>query len=540
MRFGGVLSAGLMAAVLGGSSALAEMDINGPAEVPPPSYSGRQYVDSAGCVFVRAGYGGAVSWVPRVGRDKRQLCGYQPTFQKGERVLDVANSAPMTPAPAAVPEKPAAPPVAVAAAPAKPAPAPVAVAAPVAAAAATRPVSPFAPTPGVGRPMATIALTTTPPQIGRAAPPPAVAPAPVQAAAAAPVEPVKAAPGGYVSPYVDPAYVGGARAAATAAPATPVRYHNATALPAAPVAAAAAPVTIVATEAVPVGATSCPAGTASAQRYQLSDGRRVVRCGPQTTNPAAFINNAAVPGLVVAPSAGSYVSPYVDPRYAGQANAPLFGGTGYGASAYAAPTAVASASMVGGTGYGASAQNYAAPGVTPSAVTVRSRTGHTTLAPVIVATKTGPTGYRAAFEDGRLNPYRGPRSAMGDAEQAQLWDNKVPAHLIPASAAPQPYVLIPQAPVARVSSKSVAVPLAAPQPQAAAARFVQVGTFGISGNAEAAKARLRAAGLPVATSTLTRGGKVLTVVLAGPFAGPDAGQALGTARAAGFSDAVLR
>lgn len=545
MRFGGVLTASLMAAVLGASAALAEMQINGPAEVPPSSYTGRQYVDSAGCVFVRAGYGGTASWVPRVGRDKKQLCGYQPTFQKGERVLDVANSAPVTPAPA----KPAAP-------PAKPAPAPVAAApakpaAPMVAAAppATRPISPFTPTPGVGRPMATIALTTTPPQIGRAAPP--AAPAPVKTAATVPVQAAPTATGGYVSPYVDPAYTGRARVAAAAPAAPAVRYHNTTALPAAP--ASAAPVSIVAAEAVPVASTSCPAGTASAQRYQLSDGRRVVRCGPQTANPAAFINNASVPGLVVAPAAtaGDYVSPYVNPTYSGAVSAPLVGGNGYGASAYATPAyapAAVSAPMVGGTGYGASAQQgYAAASPyqsAPAAVIVRSRTGQTTLAPVIVATKTGPTGYREAFQDGRLNPYRGPRSAVGDLEQARLWDDKVPARLIATTAAQQPVVLLAPAPVARISSKSVAVPVPAPQPQrlaqpqATAARFIQVGTFGVAGNAEAAKARLRAAGLPVATSTLTRGGKVLTVVLAGPFA--DARAALGTARAAGFGDAILR
>ncbi|PRY94511.1 hypothetical protein BCF33_0102 [Hasllibacter halocynthiae] len=50
-----------------------------PAELPPSSFEGRQYIDSRGCIYVRAGFEGAESWVPRVGRDRRQLCGARPT-----------------------------------------------------------------------------------------------------------------------------------------------------------------------------------------------------------------------------------------------------------------------------------------------------------------------------------------------------------------------------------------------------------------------------------------------------------------------------
>ncbi|NGM45212.1 hypothetical protein G5B31_06645 [Rhodobacter sp. SGA-6-6] len=72
--FGKVLSAAVLAAVCGAAPALA--DLASPAELPPPSFKGQQYVDSRGCVFLRAGYGGQVTWVPRVTRDRKQLCGY--------------------------------------------------------------------------------------------------------------------------------------------------------------------------------------------------------------------------------------------------------------------------------------------------------------------------------------------------------------------------------------------------------------------------------------------------------------------------------
>ena len=62
--------------VAGVAPSASAQDLRGPREVPGPGYTGQQYTDSAGCVFLRAGINGRVTWVARVDRQRRQLCGY--------------------------------------------------------------------------------------------------------------------------------------------------------------------------------------------------------------------------------------------------------------------------------------------------------------------------------------------------------------------------------------------------------------------------------------------------------------------------------
>lgn len=69
-------------ALIGSGPALAQGS-GQPAELPPQSYRGMQYVDSEGCAFLRAGTVQETLWVPRVSSGGKQLCGFPPS---GNRV----------------------------------------------------------------------------------------------------------------------------------------------------------------------------------------------------------------------------------------------------------------------------------------------------------------------------------------------------------------------------------------------------------------------------------------------------------------------
>jgi len=147
-----------------------------------------------------------------------------------------------------------------------------------------------------------------------------------------------------------------------------------------------------------------------------------------------------------------------------------------------------------------------------------------------------PKGYKLAWNDDRLNPKRAVGTAAGQAAQDQVWHRDVPATLV--SVGPVRVIKVVKQGHVVVSTMN-----AAPAPRATTAGgvYVQIGTFGVQSNADGAKARLRAAGMPVGSANITKAGKPMQIVLAGPFG--DSGQAqaaLAAVRGAGFGDAFIR
>ncbi|MCC1493991.1 SPOR domain-containing protein [Cognatishimia sp. F0-27] len=84
------------------SGSATAQDTAGPANPPPDDFEGREFVDINGCVFVRGGVNGAVTWVPRVSRSREQVCGQTPTFAVAEEAGGAATATESAPAPAPV------------------------------------------------------------------------------------------------------------------------------------------------------------------------------------------------------------------------------------------------------------------------------------------------------------------------------------------------------------------------------------------------------------------------------------------------------
>lgn len=182
-----------------------------------------------------------------------------------------------------------------------------------------------------------------------------------------------------------------------------------------------------------------------------------------------------------------------------------------------------------------------------------------------------PPGYELAWDDGRLNPYRGLPTPQGQAAMEQVWTNTVPRRLVsvPVTAGTQ-FIPRRQAAAAALAARNeedrsgvaptgssgpaigVATRARLPVGESASPpsnevrvganhRHVLAGTFQGVGDATAAYTRLASAGLPARLGQVRRQGQTLYVVMAGPYADPQSlGRALLQTRGAGFAGAITR
>ncbi|NPD14580.1 SPOR domain-containing protein [Xinfangfangia sp. D13-10-4-6] len=464
-------------------AATANADLRGPAELPPSGYNGQQYVDSRGCVFLRAGHGGRQTWVPRVSRDRKQLCGFAPSG----RAVETAESAPavvVPPVAATTPARTQAGPTSFGQAQGN-------------SAAKSRPGAPL-PLPGPmqsaydragGRPAGSGTIVTR----GQM-PAPAIAAAAPRVAAPAP---------------------GPTRAAAAAA-ASSNGYRIA-----------------------------CPASAPVPQRFRVEDGGTRTLCtrGDGTLAGATFprLVEGRLAGRDIGPDSWSGVATStttgqritVQPRYATARQDMI-------------PTPPPGYKLAWDddrlnpnrgkqTTKGIADQEKIWSRTSPAVphigngnrrvmLRLRDIDGNLVERPgIVIATAADGTRTVRLLGDGQLS-----KSSKSSAELI----NVPPAGQSRSAAAPAQRVISAAGP------SYARPPVQATAPAASGQMFVQVGTFGVASNAEGTAGRLRGMGLPVARSTL-RGG-ALQVVYAGPFASAgEASAALSQVRGAGFGDAIL-
>jgi hypothetical protein len=457
---------------------------NGPAEIPPSSFTASQYVDSKGCVYIRAGVDGNVNWVPRVSRTRKVVCGQTPS-------LGGSRTAAAAPAPARAPVQIEAAPAPVAVAPKSPAPV-RATRNTVASVLAPRPVRTVASKPVVKQRIApTMQATRTPRPSTFRQDPPRIQAAPLQA----PQRRVQA----------QPRIV---RVAPTVQAVQPRRV-------------------ITNTQRTSVGSQTCRGASALSQQY-IGRAGNAVRCGPQQ---GAFVTRAGdVKGGTFRGANGQIlntasVSPnaIVVPRhvYEQQQAAKLATGTPKGYKNAWQDDRLnqrRAHQTLGGKGQ----MDLVWTQTVPRRLIVRS-SGRD-------VTRSFP-GLRYPYTSAAQQNADWSRGVQVVSTKGQA-PRRVQKQRVAQQRAVQPRKQV-----------CVSTRTSAPRKPAAVVgkSYVQVGTFGVAANAQNTAARIQRMGLPVRIGKFTRGGKEMRIVLAGPF--PSSAHVNGALRAvhnAGFRDAFAR
>lgn len=481
----GVIAAsfGLAAAV----KAQSLRNVDTPNEFPPAFYKGKQYVDSKGCVYIRAGVDGNVTWVPRMTRDRKVICGYKPTNP---------NAAPSTTSAAKLDKnvvviEPAAPP---------------------STSALDKVLKPASP------PKSTTATTAT------AAPkPPAAKPKPkptTTASAAAPAPAPAAKEGGT---YWWDQITSGTSTKSTSAPAATATASTVAPTPKPKPKPAPATVSPPPPKKAPTTATTTTTVVAPVATAKTSTQRRSLDQTPrQSGYDAPCREGVATSGVRCGPQSEL---PYTPGTGKPTAEPPRIIYNRQGAALYQPATP-----PVG---------TVVREGEVASNVRVIPR--HLYENYQFAQTKTRvPDGFVRVFDDGRLNPHRAVMTFAGKAATDAVWQETVPRRLQPASEGS-----------AVLSSKSTPAPVApvvstksAPETKAlrlSGQSYVQVATYSSADAAQASARKVRGLGVPVKIGKYERNGSTYRMVLAGPFAGEsEADRAAAAVRKVGFSGAFVR